>query len=220
MNAPAIVEQVNEGLPSLVNKAARALASATTAAEVLEAREAASLAYDVAKRAARLAQAKGAHDTLVAAAHRAQADALLIESQAKRRLADEYDAAQARGEVGQNTGRPKAVIDGDGFSDRPPSADEVWGHREHLREARRIRDAEDRDPGIVERTLNAALERGDEPTRAEVRRAIGPSEYLNKRAAEEEQAMRDARDFRALRKLWKASSEGARAQFREWLGGA
>lgn len=40
------------------------------------------------------------------------------------------------------------------------------------------------------------------------------------RAAQEEAAMRDARDFRALRKLWKASSDGARAQFREWLGGA
>src|SRR4051812_1672499 len=32
-------------------------------------------------------------------AKRTQADALLIDSQAKRRLADEYDAAQGRGEV-------------------------------------------------------------------------------------------------------------------------
>ncbi len=37
-------------------------------------------------------------------AHRAQADALEIEAMAKRRLADEYDAAQERGEVGQQTG--------------------------------------------------------------------------------------------------------------------
>ncbi|MEY9532152.1 hypothetical protein [Sinorhizobium fredii] len=35
----------------------------------------------------------------IAAAHRAQADALEIESTAKRRLADAYDAAQERGEV-------------------------------------------------------------------------------------------------------------------------
>jgi hypothetical protein len=34
-----------------------------------------------------------------AKAHRAQADALEIEATAKRRLADEYDAAQERGEV-------------------------------------------------------------------------------------------------------------------------
>jgi hypothetical protein len=35
----------------------------------------------------------------VKGAKRAQADALLIESEAKRRLADEYDAAQERGEI-------------------------------------------------------------------------------------------------------------------------
>lgn len=35
---------------------------------------------------------------VLAAAHRAQADVLEIESIAKRRLADEYDAAQDRGE--------------------------------------------------------------------------------------------------------------------------
>ncbi len=39
-----------------------------------------------------------------AAAYRAQADALDIEAQAKRRLADEYDAAQARGEVASSNG--------------------------------------------------------------------------------------------------------------------
>jgi hypothetical protein len=42
---------------------------------------------------------EGPHDTLIAAAYRAQADALDIGTQAKRRFADEYDAAHARGEV-------------------------------------------------------------------------------------------------------------------------
>lgn len=216
MNAPAIIEQVSEGLPSLVNKAARALASATTAAEVLEARETASLAYDAAKRAARLMQAKGAHDTLVAAAHRAQADALLIESQAKRRLADEYDSAQDRGEVARLGDNLPSVPDG---NSKPTTAD-LGFTRKAIMEARQIRDAEARDPGIVERTVNAAIERGDEPTRAEVKRVINGREDVMERAAQEEAAMRDARDFRALRKLWKASSDGVRAQFREWLGGA
>ena len=50
----------------------------------------------------------------------AQADALDIESAAKRRLADEYDAAQDRGEVGQQ-GRPKTVVDENGFI--PTAAD-------------------------------------------------------------------------------------------------
>ena len=40
------------------------------------------------------------HDTVVAAAHRAQADALEIEAGAKRRLADECDGAQQRGRLG------------------------------------------------------------------------------------------------------------------------
>ena len=93
-------------LPALVQKAARNLANAATSAEVLEAKELASVAYDAAKKASRMAKAKKAHDELIQAAHQAQADALLIESAAKRRLADEYDAAQERGEVaGQTDGR-------------------------------------------------------------------------------------------------------------------
>ena len=99
MTALAPISLVGENLPGLIDRAATMLAGAKTAAEVLEAREAAGLAYDIAKRAARLKSAKAAHDDLVAAAHRAQADALEIEAAAKRRLADEYDAAQARGEV-------------------------------------------------------------------------------------------------------------------------
>ena len=72
--------------PSLIDRAASMLSGAKTAAEVLEARDVAGLAYDVAKRAARLQRAKSAHDDLVAAAHRAQAHALEIEACAKRRL--------------------------------------------------------------------------------------------------------------------------------------
>jgi len=60
-----------QDLPSLIDRAATMLTEAKTAAEVLEARDMASLAYDVAKRAARLQRAKNAHDDLVAAAHRA-----------------------------------------------------------------------------------------------------------------------------------------------------
>ena len=95
------------GLPALVDRAAKALASARTAAEVLEAREAARLAYDAAKsvaRLARLAKVKQAHDDIIKAIRRAQRDALEIEARAKCRLADEYDAAQERGEV--QTARP------------------------------------------------------------------------------------------------------------------
>lgn len=152
-------------LPSLVKRAASQLASATTAAEVLDARDAASVVYDAAKKSARLAKAKGAHDELIAKAHRAQADALEIEAQAKRRLADEYDAAQERGEVrGANertTSKPEAV----------GVADIGLTHKE-IHEARTIRDAEKAEPGIVRRVLDEKLAEKQEPTKAAVREAV------------------------------------------------
>ena len=46
---------------------------------------------------------------MVAAVHRAQAQALEIEAAAKRRLADEYDAAQERGEVATRQNNPGSV---------------------------------------------------------------------------------------------------------------
>ncbi len=168
MTALAPISLAGENLPGLIDRAATMLASAKTAAEVLEAREAAGLAYDVAKRAARLKNAKAAHDDLVAAAHRAQADALEIEAAAKRRLADEYDAAQERGEVvGAHNGARKRVDDDNAIV---TSAD-LGLRRDQIHDARLIRDAEAAEPGIVRRTLDERLERGEEPTRAAVRRA-------------------------------------------------
>lgn len=157
-------------LPALISSAAGRLASATTAAEVLDARDAASVAYDAAKKAARLARAKGAHDQLIATAHRAQADALEIEAAAKRRLADEYDAAQERGEVAtQNDGRrPVGVPDGNA----KPTVADIGLSRKDIHEARALRDAEAADPGIVRRTLDARLAAGEEPSKAAVRRAV------------------------------------------------
>lgn len=214
MNQIIVQEAAADTLPSLVDRAARALAGARTSAEVLEARDLAGFAYDAAKRAARLAQAKGAHDELVAAAHRAQADALLIESNAKRRLADEYDAARERGEVAGH-GRPEKVAD----ADHKATLSDIGFTKQKLAEARAIRDAEARDPGIVEKTLNDALARGDEPTRAEVKRAVSPIQQMREKAAQEEQSWIDNRDFRALRKLWRSSSAGAQAMFRDYIKG-
>ena len=165
MTAVAHIPGSAPDLPGLIDRAATMLAGAKTAAEVLEAREVAGLAYDTAKRAARLSRAKSAHDDLIAAAHRAQADALEIEAAAKRRLADEYDAAQARGEVakrGWESGVDKHNI---------TTSAELGLRRDQIHEARRLRDAEAAEPGIVRRTLDERLERGEEPTRSAVRRA-------------------------------------------------
>ena len=183
MTALAHISLAGENLPSLIDRAATMLASAKTAAEVLEAREAAGLAYDVAKRAARLKNAKAAHDDLVAAAHRAQADALEIEAAAKRRLADEYDAAQERGEVAGHGGGRNFKVGDPNVETQSGGPNRVGGdnaivtmadlglRRDQIHDARLIRDAEVAQPGIVRRTLDQKLERGEEPTRTAVRRA-------------------------------------------------
>lgn len=91
---------------------------------------------------------EGAHDELITEAHRSQADALEIEALAKRRLADEYDTAQERGEVAAQ-GRPKKVSDENLFD--KPQLEEIGLTKNQLHEARQIRDAEEVDPGIVRR---------------------------------------------------------------------
>ena len=68
----------NATLPGLIEQAAAALATATTAAEVLDAKSKAGFAYTTAKAAARFAEAKNAHDAIVAACHKAMGDALII----------------------------------------------------------------------------------------------------------------------------------------------
>src|ERR1700688_376742 len=79
MMGVAVINQATASLPALVDRAAKALENARTSAEVLEARGMASVAYDAAKSAARVASAKKAHDKLLSAIHRVQANALAIE---------------------------------------------------------------------------------------------------------------------------------------------
>jgi hypothetical protein len=164
-----IIEQArNEHLPTLIDRAAATLLAARTSGEVLEARDLARVAYEAAKVASRIARAKQAHDEVIAAVYRAQADALLIEARAKIRLADEYDAAQARGEVATRGGERS------GFQHSPlaPTAADLGLRRDEIHEARRLRDAEAADPGRTERALREIVARGEEPTKAKLRRAV------------------------------------------------
>jgi hypothetical protein len=193
-------------LPSLVQRAASQLASATSAAEVLEARDTASVAYDAAKKAARLAKAKGAHDELIAKAHRAQADALEIEAAAKRRLADEYDAAQERGEIGKR-GDYGAVTSTAEVT--PATAADIGLTHKEIHEARQIRDAEQADPGIVRRVLDEALEAGNEPTKAALRNAT-----TRKRP----QLSASGKQLTNLRKAWREAGPAVRQHFLAEIG--
>ncbi len=164
----AIVPDEVAGLSALVDRASRALAEARTGAEVLEARGMAAVAYDATKSASRFAKAHAAHQDVVAAIHQAQRDALLVLSHADIRLADEYDAAQARGEVAGD-GRPKTVPDGNGIA----TAADVGLSRKQVHEARKMRDAERKVPGLIAQAVQAALDEGREPTKAVVREAVG-----------------------------------------------
>lgn len=208
-----VIATTEPTLPALVERAAATLASAKTAAEVLVAEEMAGFAYDAAKRAARLARAKNAHDELIQKIYRAQADALDIEAQAKRRLADEYDAAQERGEVAG----PRDGKLGRSNSERPrPAAADIGLSRKGIHEAREIRNAEQVDPGIVRRAVDEAVAKGEPPTRAKVRRAVKAKSkrarkpHGHKHKVEESQ---HDRDLRMLLGVWSAACESARAEF-------
>lgn len=169
-----------ESLPTLIDRASAALASARTSAEVLEARDLSRVAYDAAKSAARMMKAKRAHDSLIADVHRAQANALAIRARAEMRLAEEYDDAQDRGEVakrGWESGVDKH---------NTTTAADLGIRRDEIHEARRFRDAEAAEPGLIARAIDAMIERGEEPTRAALRRDVfdraPPQKVMNPKA--------------------------------------
>ena len=123
----------------------------------------ANVAYTAAKTAARMAKAKNAHDTVIAACLRAQADASEIEACAKRRLSDEWNAAQERGEVATGRDGPGAgVLNGNAKA----TAKDTGVTRKMIHEGRALNDAERDDPGIIRRTLDK------EPTKAALRKAV------------------------------------------------
>lgn len=165
----AVVEVMPVDLPAFITAAARRLAEATTSAEVLEAREMAGAAVDAGQRAARVAKAKRAHDDILDHANRVIADALVIEARAKMRLADEYDAAQDRGEMaGHGGGRNFKISNGN----LEATATDVGLSGKQIHEGRTLRDREKADPGAVERHAAAMVKEGVPPSRAELSRRM------------------------------------------------
>jgi hypothetical protein len=73
------------------------------------------------------------------------------------------------------SGSVRTDIVSNGNDVRPATAAEVGLSRKAIFEARQLRDAERDDPGIVRRLLDAMLDRGGEPTRAELRRSFRTS---------------------------------------------
>ena len=153
-------------LPSLVSRAADQLAEAKTSAEVLEAKTTAGVAYDAAKSAGRIARMKEAHDDLMQKIYRSQARCVIIEGEAQARLADEYDAAQERGEVakrGWESGVDKHNI---------TTAADLGLRRDQIHEARKVRNLLRENPTAIEDKVNELAERGLEPTKAAIREQL------------------------------------------------
>lgn len=191
-------EVVVPKLPGMISEAAKRLASASTAAEVLEARTIAKVSYEAAKLAGRLARAKSAHDKIAAAAKRAQADALNIESEASARLADEYDLAQKAGEVGkkgQRTDRKQP-------SEHVPTAEDVGLTRKDVMDSRALRDAIKANPSVVKDALEQIIKNGDEPTRNALKKAIAPTvNAIRAEKTEEKKARRVEREVVLAEKI-------------------
>lgn len=168
MNVPAAVADASD-LAAVVERA-RALLDE---GDVLAARLLAAAGYDQAKAAAAYAQRFGAAERLVRKARRLQGDALLIEARSKMRIAREWNAAQEAGEASTG-GRPKTVPEENGFT-----AEEAGLSRKEIHEARKLAEAEERAPGIVERAIAARLAAGLEPSKASLRAAIGTRTATN-----------------------------------------
>lgn len=192
-----VVQKALAGLPAMIDTAARQLASATSAAEVLEAKHNADAAYSTSKAAARLAKAKAAGDIVVAAAHRAQADALDISSAAQARLAAEYDAAAERGEVSQpkDNLRRGPVVPNEDIGKITLS--ELGIDRRDIAEGRDLAAVIAQDPDAIQKALANIMANGDEPTRAKLKKALAPTiKTFRGEEQDEKKQVRNAREKR------------------------
>jgi hypothetical protein len=135
-------------------------------------------AYDESKAAVAFGKRMRASDQLISKARTMQADALLIESRAKMALANHYDEAREAGLIA-GQGRPKNIPDENVFR-----MEDAGLSAKQIHEARKLRDAEQKEPGIVERAIAARLEAGFEPSRANLRAAIGTATATNEERGE------------------------------------
>jgi hypothetical protein len=148
---------IPKDLDAILTSARTMLAEATSAAQILNARERAQIAADIAKR---MAQAKHAHDDVTNRARALQGDAVALIAWADTRLADEYAAAQERGEVQKPGGDRKTIVPG-GNND-PPTVADLGLSRKQMHNARIIRDAVKDDPDVIPKTIKKILSTGQQ----------------------------------------------------------
>jgi len=137
----------SESLPALITRAGQRLLEARSSGELLEAKHIAEAALHYAR--------------VTGAANDTHADCLRIITRAEIRMANEYDAAQERGEVATVGKRSQA----ERLVEAPPSASDLGLSRKDIYTARQIRDAGE---PVVERTIQQALNEGRAPTKSEI----------------------------------------------------
>lgn len=214
-----INEAAGETLPALspisdmIKRAAVSLAASSHAGEVLDIEAKMSAAVLAAKAVEKMAKAQAAHDEVIRATHKAQGDALDIKAAASRRYYEMVQQAQEAGEIPVRGGDRRS----EDFKVSEQNFENPARHKVIAHEGKLIAEAEKREPGIVRRTIDNALDDGRAPTKADIKRAIGPSEYLNKRGADEEREFMDKRDFKAFRKLWRTMSPGAKELAKNYI---
>ncbi|CDZ43228.1 Mlr8507 protein [Neorhizobium galegae bv. officinalis] len=128
---------------------------------------AAEAVYDEAKAAHGFAARMKASEGVIASAHAMVVEALEIGSLAKVALANEYDQAQAAGLVARK-GRPKNVPGEDILQLSHFGID-----RRVILDARKLRNAEIKNPGLIRSTIAGLSAEGILPTKSNLRAAIG-----------------------------------------------
>lgn len=148
-----------------IRRALDHIQNARTAAEIVEASIEVDKAIYAAKKMARTLQPRfAAAQHVLDEIHAAMAELLASQAAAKARLADEYDAAQKRGEVASQ-GKPSKA---EGLA----TTADIGLTYKAVHEARQIRDALEVDPDIIKRTLDAKVEDGEAPTKSDIQRAV------------------------------------------------
>ncbi|MDH6265520.1 hypothetical protein M2360_000910 [Rhizobium sp. SG_E_25_P2] len=155
-----LVDMDSSGIVALIDRAR----SLFDEGDVMNARLMAGAAYDQAAQAVKLAEKVQASERLLEKSRRMHADALIIESQCKIRIAELWNAAKAEGKVSPG-GRPKAG------KQRLPTAVDFGATRKELHEFNIIRSAEERSPGLISRLVSERLKMRLAPSRADIVRA-------------------------------------------------
>jgi hypothetical protein len=177
------IEHPNHNLPTMIEKIGKDLDKAKEPAEFLETINKLSLVNDMNKAAIKTAKKeqtrnprfKEAYDDIIKICYQCEQDVIFMRRRAEILLAQEYDNGVATGiyspphrtsEKEKKEGAQSAHL-----SDHPklPTQNEMGIKHQDMSKYRKSAVVEREFPGVVEQTIRAATEKGEEPTITKVR---------------------------------------------------